>query len=197
MQDFKEIFEKNIWGSKESVSGLGSELKHTQHIIKELNKFFKKIGAISLLDIPCGDANWIKKLDLSGMQYVGIDIVEDLIKACLKSGEMLGHSFRVGNLIEDELPQADVVLCRDCLVHLSLEDGMKAIANVFDSGSEYFVSTTFPRTETNVELTSNWRPINLSIKPYNLGIPLDLINEKYEGDNGIWKDKSLGVWKLN
>ena len=37
-----------------------------------------KLGVISLLDAPCGDAGWISRTRL-GVTYVGIDIVPDLI----------------------------------------------------------------------------------------------------------------------
>ena len=43
----------------------------------------------------------------------------------------------------------------------------------------------------------DFRPINLSIKPFSLGKPIELINEKCLEKNYKYKDKALGLWKLN
>ena len=33
-----------------------------------------------LLDAPCGDHNWMRHVDLDGIQYLGMDLVEDIVK---------------------------------------------------------------------------------------------------------------------
>jgi chemotaxis methyl-accepting protein methylase len=69
--------------------------------------------------------------------------------------------FHVINIITDHLPKADVILCRDCLVHLKLGDGLKAIQNFKRSGAKYLLSTTFPDHAENTDEFRYWRPINL------------------------------------
>jgi hypothetical protein len=65
----------------ESVSGHGSTIDATEGIRRELPKLFAKFHVKSLLDIPCGDCNWIKgwiwpSFDL----YLGADIVDELVE---------------------------------------------------------------------------------------------------------------------
>ena len=48
---FTNIYESNLWTSEESRSGLGSELKSTEVIRKELPELFKKQS--SDLKFPC------------------------------------------------------------------------------------------------------------------------------------------------
>jgi len=41
------------------------------------------------------------------------------------------------DITSDPLPRADVILCRDCLVHFSLADAQAAIGNFARSGSAH------------------------------------------------------------
>jgi hypothetical protein len=77
---FTDIYRNNHWGSSESISGEGSMIEQTQTLIIELGKLFKEKRFSSILDIPCGDFNWMKKVDLENIDYIGADIVEDLIE---------------------------------------------------------------------------------------------------------------------
>lgn len=77
---FKLIYKYNFWSSKESVSGLGSELKNTVNIRKKLPKIFDDFKINKILDAPCGDFNWVSLILSNKIDYIGGDIVNDLIK---------------------------------------------------------------------------------------------------------------------
>jgi len=68
---FTNIYNTNRWGSSESVSGLGSELKNTEVLVEFLGKLFRELGIQSVLDLPCGDFNWMKQMGLSGRRHRG------------------------------------------------------------------------------------------------------------------------------
>ena len=53
---FSYIFEHNLWGSKESRSGIGSTPLETAVVRKEIPVTLRKIGASSILDVPCRSA---------------------------------------------------------------------------------------------------------------------------------------------
>jgi len=57
---FAEIFQRNAWASRESVSGTGSELGRTYHLRRELPVVLSELNVRSLLDLPCGDFNWMQ-----------------------------------------------------------------------------------------------------------------------------------------
>ena len=61
---FTDIYKKNAWGGKESISGRGSDANQTQVLIQELPDFLKKFKISKLLDIPCGDFAWMEKVNL-------------------------------------------------------------------------------------------------------------------------------------
>jgi hypothetical protein len=185
------------WGL-ESVCGPGSTLEQTAEIRRQLPLLLLHLGARVLLDAPCGDFNWMCKINLGVETYIGVDILEDQIRHNRLRYMAPGRSFLVLNLLEDSLPKADVVLCRDCLVHFSLADVMRALKNFVASGSRYLVATTFPDRATNAEIcTGQWQFLNLEAPPFSLPAPLQVINENCTEAAGAHSDKSLGVWRLS
>src|SRR3989304_1173971 len=77
---FTKIYRKGGWGIDETLSGVGSTLEHTATLRRALPDLFAKSDVKSILDIPCGDFNWMQHVDLSGIEYTGADIVEDLVR---------------------------------------------------------------------------------------------------------------------
>lgn len=76
---FEDIYQNNRWGSSESRPGSGSELRTTDTLREELPKLLRYLNVKSMLDLPCGDYNWMSEVDLGGIFYRGADIVEELI----------------------------------------------------------------------------------------------------------------------
>lgn len=195
---FNEIENNNIWLEDESVSGSGSTFKQTKEIIKELPGIINMFKIKSIFDIPCGDFNWFRNLDMSGISYTGGDIVKKIIsnnKKMYSKGDIRFIDF---NLLEDDVLKTDLVFCRDCLVHFSFADINKALTGIKKSGSIYLMTTTFPDEKVNDDIpTGGWRPINLEMPPFNFQSPILLLNENCTEMNGAFKDKSLGLWKID
>jgi hypothetical protein len=196
-QVFTAIVRANRWGGAASVSGTGSDLAQTRVIARELPVLLRELAAKTLLDIPCGDFHWMQSVDLRGITYTGADIVAELPERNQSVyGDDTRHFVRL-NLLTDSLPCADVVLCRDCLVHFSFADIRLAIDSIRASGSRYLLTTTFPARSTNWDIvTGQWRPLNIEAPPISLPRPLRLVNEECPDEDGAYSDKSLGLWRL-
>jgi len=191
---FTNIYESNLWTSKESRSGLGSELKSTEVIRRELPELFKKFKIESVLDIPCGDFNWIQHVDMNNVDYIGGDIVDKMIES--NNITFPNIDFRVLDLTESELPKVDLIFVRDLLGHFNYQNVNKALQNIIKSGSKYLLTTSFTRWHYNVDIQNGgWRPINLMLQPFSLK-PIYLINEDcFEGD-GQYNDKCLLLFEI-
>jgi hypothetical protein len=105
--------------------------------------------------------------------------------------------FRQLNLVMDVLPEADFILCRDCLVHLSIADIVAALRNIAESEANYLATTTFPGRKTNIDIkTGGWRPLNLMAAPFHFPQPLTIIKEGCTEAGGAYADKSLAIWRI-
>lgn len=204
---FRKIYRERGWHSEESISGWGSELRNTERIIRELPGLLRQYGVSSMLDVPCGDFHWMQHVDLSGIDYIGADIVPELVQANEAAHGGRGKRFLTLNLLEDRLPPVDLILCRDCLFHFSHADVFRALENCAASEARYLLTTTFQyRTyPRNVDIqTGEWTPINLELPPYELAPPRALLIEGstegifYGPEVGVvpQSDRCLGLWDM-
>jgi aminoglycoside 6'-N-acetyltransferase-1b len=194
---FREVFRSNLWGA-DSRSGAGSGADQTSRIAAAIPALCRRLGVRRLLDIPCGDFSWMANVDLGGTSYVGADIVPDLLERNRALHARADREFLQLDLTKSPLPQADLILCRDCLVHLSNADVEAALANIVRSHIPWLLTTTFPGEPANVDIvTGDWRPIDLTKPPFNLPVPEELINEGCTEQGGAFADKSLGLWRVS
>lgn len=194
---FTTIHERNAWGSPESPSGAGSEVDHAGAVSAALPGLIRELGVQSLLDVPCGDFNWMRLVDLGPCRYIGGDIVRSLVAANQANHGSNMRSFCHLDLTRDELPQADLVLVRDCFIHFSFEMIRSALRNVRRSGIRYLLATTYPHKRRNWDIeTGGFRPINLQRAPFELPEPVRLIREDAGLENPAY-ERHLGLWRVD
>jgi SAM-dependent methyltransferase len=192
---FAEIHSKRIWGDGESASGPGSGVVRASVFRCELEALLRDLGVSSVLDAPCGDFNWLPTFELGRVRVIGVDIVADLIATNQQRNLRPGTRFIIADMVTDPLPQADLVFCRDGLVHLTNEEILKTLANFRRSGARWLLTTTFVARQTNPDIrTGEWRPLNLEKPPFNLLPPVRLIDEHCMGFGGAYRDKYLALW---
>jgi hypothetical protein len=192
---FRKIFRENKWASKESVSGPGSTKVATKELLPQLDELLTRNGVATIIDAPCGDFNWIKPLT-ERVGYAGVDVVPEVIEIARSRGDC---RFWVSDITSEVLPQTDLILCRDCLVHMTAQMALETLRNFVTSGSRYLLTTTFPDLTGNAAGSlGGWRPINLELTPFNLPAPLELIIERPSiPPNEKYGRKALGLWRLD
>lgn len=195
-QIFTTIFEDNLWSDSESKSGEGSTIKATDRIRTSLPALLRKYAITSLLDVSCGDFNWLSTIDLGNCHYTGMDIVEGLIKKNAHLYASASRTFKQGNAITDNLPKVDLILCRDMLVHFPLKEIFATFKNLKRSGAKYLLVTVQRPVEKNFDITmGQWRPLDFEKAPFNFPPPLCLLPDReHQGDMG--RSKCLGLWLL-
>lgn len=121
-------------------------------------------------------------------EYIGVDIVPEVIEANRRY-ERASVSFGVADAISGPLPEADVVLCREVLFHLSFRDGIAALANIRQAG-RWLLATTDTAIWFNSDTeTGDFRRINLERSPYRLPPPREVIN-----DDAVCKGRLTALW---
>jgi hypothetical protein len=192
---FQVIHDTNLWGASESVSGVGSEISATDKLRRELPELLSDLRAEVLLDLPCGDFTWLSKTALPISRYIGADIVETIVQ---RNRDRYGREFLRLDLCSSDLPSADVVLCRDCLVHLSFASIEQAVRNIRRSGSTWLLTTTFLDCETNDDIaTGDWRILNFQLPPFRWRLPERALVEGCTEADGGYSDKALGLWRIS
>jgi SAM-dependent methyltransferase len=194
---FTGIYHSNAWGAVESRSGPGSTQDQTHRVRVLLPQLLRDLGARSLLDAPCGDFAWMREVELPVERYIGADVVPGIIERNTAAYADRQRSFQVLDIITDPLPEVDVLLCRDCLVHFSDRRIHAAIRNIRRSKATYLLTTTFPAHGPSGSIvTGEWQPLNLQQPPFNFPPPLRLLDEGCTEGNGAFSDKSLGLWRV-
>jgi len=190
---FEEIYTTGYWknDSETSISGPGSTGEATQLAQKALPAAIAYTKATSIADIGCGDFGWMQDLNWQETHYTGYDIVPQLVESNTQTHGSNNIAFALLDIVESSPEKADLVLCRDCMVHLNLAAAQKALDNIKKSGARYVLMTHFPKCTLNKDIaTGNWREINWNLPPFNLPKP-----EKEWVD--IFEGKSLALWELN
>lgn len=196
---FDKVFQQNLFHGDSSKSGNGSSRAQTAEISLQIPNLVSQLNIKSILDLPCGDLEWMKHVNLNGANYIGGDVSPSLISHLRI--EFPEREFQVLNITKESLPTVDLIFCRDLFVHLSNKDIKFALQNIKLSKSKYLATTTFTERTSNEDLpliTRNvaWRPLNLELAPFHFPSPIKLINEKCSEAGGVFGDKSLGIWKI-
>ena len=194
-QVFTDIYRHNRWQGSESRSGEGSSLQQTATLISQLPAVVGRHHVKSMLDIPCGDFHWMSRVHLGDVDYIGADIVPDVIAANSEKYARAGREFRVIDLCQGPLPHADLVFCRDCMVHLPFEMLASAVAQIRASGATWLMAKTFPATVENRDIAlGDFRPLNLQLAPFHFPAPVELVDEHCTESGGAHADKAMGIW---
>ena len=168
---FTWIYNNNYWGSGESVSGPGSTLKYTERLRNDLPKLLLRLSIGSIFDAPCGDFGWMRCLLATvNVKYIGGDIVELLIESHNGKYKTSNVSFVHIDLTKDTFPKSELMICRDCLFHLSYDDTRLVLCNFVNSGIPYLLTTTYRNDDKfcNKDIvTGGFRFIDLVSAPYH------------------------------
>lgn len=194
---FTRIYHGGEWGSAESPSGPGSELVRTADLRRELPILLEELGVEVLLDAGCGDFRWIAETELPVREYIGVEVVPELVAEIQPRYARPGRRFVQADITRDELPAADLVLCREVLVHFPDDDVQRALENFRRTGARWLLATTFTTRSTNdpIELGS-WRTLNLEAPPFDFPPPLRALADIPIREREHYLDKRLALWEL-
>lgn len=192
---FGDIYAHNTWGDNESASGPGSNLAATVAIRQALPELCEKLAIRHILDIPCGDFYWMKEISLDNIQYTGADIVPELVDLNNQCHKSPHRQFVKLDLTTDCLPSADLVIVRDCFVHLPYAQIFAGLNNIRRSDAKFLLTTHFPHSPANHDIAiGQWRPVNLCAAPFHLTTPTHSLSD---GASEAGSKKELALWHIN
>jgi len=162
-------------GLPETKCGLGSTLETTENLRLALTLLVRSFGIETLIDVPCGDCNWISRVDLGDAHYIGIDQDADHLSVAVQrqwSFPPASVSFVSADAMQFKLSPCDAILCRDFLQHLTTTNAEMFVDNLFASSWSWLFATSHTN-EVNEEIESDgmFRPLNLCLPPFSFPVP--------------------------
>jgi SAM-dependent methyltransferase len=118
---FDDIYRRAKWGRNAdggSTSGSGSLMQTTLVYRTFLQRFMKDQQVRSVVDAGCGDWEFSSAIDWTGVDYKGFDIVPSVIAEDKKRYEKTNIHFFVADIVESDLPSADLLIVKHVLQHL-------------------------------------------------------------------------------
>ena len=100
---------------------------------------------ITVVDLGCGDYKIGKELlaRVPAMDYIGCDIVPELIAHHSEQKPDLRAQFKVLDIVSDRLPTADVCLIRQVFQHLS-NSNIKAVLSKLSQFKRVYITEGYP-----------------------------------------------------
>lgn len=202
---FDRMYEANSWGCPETPSGPGSTFEFTAGLRSELPTLLASLGVRTLLDAPCGDFNWMQAVQWhEPLRYIGGDISPSVIARTTARFADERREFHVLDIRHDDLPKADLWLCRDCLFHLPEQDVLAVLGNFVRHDIPFLLTSCHTDCRINTDApTGGFRLLNLELPPYGLGPPILSISDWAPGHArrylALWQRdqvaKAIGVRK--
>lgn len=149
---FDEIYKKRMWQHGESLSGPGSEGRWACEYVDVVSSYIRKNDITSVLDVGCGDFRVGSRLAPLVTKYIAVDISKHIIEVNRATyAEMPNVTFGNLNLVEDTLPDAQLILVRQVLQHLDNAQIEAALQNIECSRSQAALITEHTHRPENME----------------------------------------------
>jgi hypothetical protein len=200
---FTWVYDTNQWADPVSVSGRGSNPVSTARLVELLPALVRRHRITSIVDAPCGDMAWMPSVldrlaaDGTAVTYVGLDIVDPLIDRNRMLFSDREWSFEVADLVVDPLPAADLLIVRDCFVHLPNVDITAALDNIIRSGMTWLLATGYVDHPVNTDaVAGQWRTLDLRRAPFHLPEPTEIIDDASPLESADLQDKRMMLWRV-
>ncbi|WP_396275128.1 glycosyltransferase [Hyphomonas sp.] len=161
---FSEIYDKNVWGIG---SGVGSRPGNNIDYMQFIQEFMLRNEIRSVVDLGCGDWQFSRHMNWDGVTYVGFDVVNSVIEANTRLFARENIRFSLFESLND-LPQADLLLCKDVLQHLP-NDLIRQYLAFFKKKFKAMLITNddYPEQNINRDIQiGGWRCLRLEREPF-------------------------------
>lgn len=176
---FTEIYQIGAWGvNAQGIghSGCGSTYQNVYPYLQFLENFIKMNNITKVLDVGCGDWTFSQHMNWKNVEYTGIDIVKNVIEKNQASFETENIKFFHHDLTTENLPAAELLICKDVLQHLSNENIIAFFKKTDDFKHLIITNDVDPNSysSTNPDiLNGDHRFLDLTKEPFNIdGIKL-------------------------
>ena len=134
-ETFQDIYKNNRWGSAQFeysscdfFSGVGSYADELVNpYVSLVDELVSEKGVRKISDLGCGDFNIGRRIAPLVDEYIGCDIVPELIERNKIRFSNDRCRFVCLDIVDDDLPEADLCLIREVFQHLSNKELMQVL----------------------------------------------------------------------
>jgi hypothetical protein len=152
-------------------SGPGSTAEFSAPYRQFLEAFVREHKIDTIVDLGCGDMEVMSRVALGGARYYGIDCIADRVIANRK--KCPAYTFAQGEFQKLDIPEADLVLCKDVIQHWSTEDVAQWLAKLATQRQRYcwalITNCNYGQTVNTPITTGGWRALDLTRPPFSVG----------------------------
>jgi len=162
---FEAIYREDRWTNG---SGPGALPEKTIEYRAFLAQFLEANGITSVTDLGCGDWQSSRFIDWSQINYLGVDVVPELIERNIQRYAVPGLDFRVLRSADD-LPGGDLLIAKHVLQHLPNEivaDYLAVIRQRYRCALLTDAIEPQEQANTNIEI-GGCRPLRFDRAPFN------------------------------
>ena len=164
---FSKIYKEDLW---QGGSGAGSKLENVEGYVTYLQKYIDRSEINTVLDLGCGDWQFSKFLDLSSVSYLGVDVVESVIESNNNLYASSNIKFLNHDITTYEIPEVDLIICKDVLQHLCNNDVDTVVKKIIKSSKFSLITNDFTLTDVfNKDIDNGeYRCLDLRLSPFYL-----------------------------
>jgi SAM-dependent methyltransferase len=172
---FDDVYKTGRWGrnaSGDGTSGGGSSQTSTAPYRAFLQQFMQDNGVKSVVDAGCGDWSFSQLVDWTGIDYKGYDIVGALIDQNKQKFAKPNIQFFQADIVETDLPPADLLISKHVLQHLPNADVKKFLARQLPKYKYVLLTDGVDRhtlTAPNIDIRAGaYRPLDPTQPPFDI-----------------------------
>jgi len=178
---FRKIYAEHEWGHDGTdgfYSGIGSDVIPATVYAENIRRYIEREGIHSIVDLGCGEYRVANLFVADDVQYVGVDIVEEVIATNRERFSRPNVRFECLDIIRDPLPAADLCLIREVFQHLSNAEILSVLPKLRGYRHVIFSDAQLPRwaiREPNRDIahgrdTRGWKfsGLFLDLPPFNV-----------------------------
>jgi 2-polyprenyl-3-methyl-5-hydroxy-6-metoxy-1,4-benzoquinol methylase len=168
---FEEIYATNYWGFG---SGHGSRPQVTRGYREFVARFIRENCISSVVDFGCGDWQFSRLIDWSGVDYLGLDVVPQLIERHQTRFGRAGIRFEMCPDRLTDVPSADLLLAKDVLQHWPTSAVQEFLGNVVPRFKWALITNgVTPESHLNGDIEmGGFRPLDLRRVPFSCIAPV-------------------------
>lgn len=160
---FSTIYARTVWGGG---SGAGSNIERTAAYSGLVQYLIASRAVRSIVDLGCGDWRFSRYLDLTGVRYLGVDVVPAVIEANNAQFATDDIRFELADVASFELAGFDLVLCKDVFQHLSNTNVLQVCGRL--AGGKHWLITNDFHTANEDCQNGDTRPLDPTAAPFHV-----------------------------